>query len=245
MSAWTPIDWWKLEARALYGVPELRRAMAYFAPFQAYRDLAKDVSSRWGFLLTVSNIASFTLPVIAALVVFAPVIRGGVAQVGLGGAMAGIAAVIAAIGFLTDHRDPIGVDPKVGRLLGNLHLLPSAIGSVLAIMWVVQGAANGGIGVIGFIADAIVGALHYWFYRGPDDSGTARWTRNIKRLQLALDTTPPDERARMHSDIQQSLEVLGERGILSDETLVRAVDVPIGRLGMTMAPRDDLKPAKR
>lgn len=245
MSAWTPLDWWKLEARALYGVPELRKAMAYFAPAPAYRDLAKDVAPRWGILLTASHIASFTFPILAALVVFAPVIRGGVAQVGLGGAMAGIAALIAVIGFITDSRDPLGVDPHIGRLLGNLHLLPSSIGSVLAIMAIAQDNAVGAIGVMGFIADAVVGALHYWFYRGPADSGTARWTRNITRLQLALDATPPDEQARINSDIQQALAVLGERGILPDETLAPARAVAIGRLGMTMAPRDDLKPAKR
>ena len=33
-----------------------------------------------------------------------------------------------------------------------------------------------------------------------------------------------------------------ERGILPDETLIPAMDVPIGLLGMTLAPRDDLKP---
>jgi hypothetical protein len=73
------------------------------------------------------------------------------------------------------------VDPHIGRLLGNLHLLPSSIGSVLAIMAIAQDNAIGAIGVIGFIADAVVGALHYWFYRGPADSGTARWTRKPRR----------------------------------------------------------------
>ena len=69
VSAWTPIDWWKLEARALHDVPELRRAVAYFSPAEAWRDLSKDVGSRWGILLTISNIASFTLPIIAATIV--------------------------------------------------------------------------------------------------------------------------------------------------------------------------------
>jgi hypothetical protein len=44
------------------------------------------------------------------------------------------------------------------------------------------------------------------------------------------------------SAVQQALEVLGSRGIVPDETLIRAMDVPIGLLGMTMAPRDDLSP---
>ncbi|GAA1983776.1 hypothetical protein [Microbacterium pumilum] len=242
MDAWAPIDWWKLEARALHGIPELRRAMAYFAPAEAWRDLSKGVASGWGCLLTVANIASFTLPLVAAIIVLAWVFRGGVAQVGLGGALAAIAALIAGIGFATDRRDTVGVDPKVGRLLGVLHVAPSSIGAVVAIIAVVQDAALGGIGVLGFIADVVVGALHFAFYRRPADSGSARWERNFARLQKALDAMAPDERARVHSDVQHALEVLGTRGLVSDETLIRAMEVPIGLLGMTLAPREDLKP---
>jgi hypothetical protein len=242
VQVWTPLDWWKLEARALHGIPELRRAVAFFSPADAWRDLSKDVAGRWGCLLTIVNIASFTLPVIAASIVLAWVVRGSDAQVGFAGALAAIAAVIAAIGFVTDRRDTVGVNPKVGRLLGMLHLLPSSIGSVIAIAAVMQDSAIGGIGVIGFIADAVVGALHFWFYRGPADSGTARWQRNFARLDRARDTMAPDDRARAYADIQRALEVLGERGLIPDDTLIRAMDVPIGMLGMTMAPRDDLKP---
>jgi hypothetical protein len=243
VDAWAPIDWWKLEARALHGIPGLRRAMAYFAPAEAWRDLSKGVASGWGCLLTILNIASFTLPVLAALIVFAWVIRGGEAQVGLGGLLAAIAALIAGMGFVTDRRDTVGVDPKVGRLLGVLHLVPSSIGAVIAVAAVLQDAAVGGIGVTGFIADAVVGALHFVFYRQPADSGTARWERNLKRLQEALDTMPPDERARVYSDVQHALEVLGTRGLIPEETAIRAMDVPVGLLGITMAPREDLKPA--
>jgi hypothetical protein len=243
VDAWAPIDWWKLEARALHGIPALRRAMAYFAPAEAWRDLSKGVARGSGCLLTILNIASFTLPLLAALVVFAWVIRGGEAQVGLGGALAAIAALIAGIGFATDRRDTVGVDPRVGRLLGVLHLAPSLIGTVVATAAVLQDAAIGGIGVVGFIADAIVGALHFVFYRSPADSGTARWERNFRRLQEALDAMVPDERARVYSDLQHALEVLGVRGLVPDGTLIRARDVPVGLLGITMAPRKDLKPA--
>jgi hypothetical protein len=104
-----------------------------------------------------------------------------------------------------------------------------------------QGAAVGGIGVVGFLADVIVGALSLWLYRSPADSGTVRWERNLRRLQDALEGMPPDERARVYSDIQHALDLLGTRGILPDETLLRAMDAPLGMLGITMAPRDDLK----
>ena len=191
VDAWAPIDWWKLEARALHGVPELRRAMAYFAPAEAWRDLSKGVARGWGCLLTILNIASFTLPLVAAIIVLAWVFRGGDAQVGWGGALAGIAALIAGIGFVTDRRDTVGVDPKVGRLLGSLHLVPSSVGAVVAMTAVLQDAAVGGIGVIGFVADAVVGALHFVFYRRPADSGTVRWERNFARLRKALDAMPP------------------------------------------------------
>jgi hypothetical protein len=124
-----------------------------------------------------------------------------------------------------------------------LHLAPSLIGTVVATAAVLQDAAIGGIGVVGFIADATVGALHFVFYRSPADSGTARWERNFRRLQEALDAMAPDERARVYSDLQHALEVLGVRGLVPDETLIRARDVPVGLLGITMAPRKDLKPA--
>jgi hypothetical protein len=243
VDAWAPIDWWKLEARALHGIPDLRRAMAYFAPAEAWRDLSKGVARGWGCLLTILNIASFTLPLLAALIVFAWVLRGGEAQVGLGGALAAIAALIAGIGFVTDRRDTIGIDPKAGRLLGVLHLAPSSVGTVVATAAVLQGAAVGGIGVIGFIADVIIGALHFVFYRRPADTGTERWERNFRRLQEALDAMAPPERARVYSDLQRALDVLGTRGLVPDETLVRAMDVPVGLLGITMAPREDLKPS--
>jgi hypothetical protein len=219
--------------------------LAYFAPAEAWRDLSKGVAKGWGCLLTIANIASFTLPLVAAIIVLAwPLGRGDVAQVGLGGALAGLAAVIAGVGFITDRRDTVGVDPKVGRLLGALHLVPSTVGAVVAVTAVLQDAAIGGIGVIGFLADVAVGALSFWLYRTPADSGTARWERNIRRLQGALDAMPPGERARAYSDIQHALEVLGTRGILPDETLVRAMEAPLGMLGMTMAPREDLKPSR-
>lgn len=245
VDAWEPIDWWKLEARALHGIPELRRAMAYFAPAAAWRDLSKGVASGWGCLLTIANIASFTLPLVAAIIVLAwPFGRADVAQVGLGGALAAVAALIAGIGFVVDRRDTVGVDPKVGRMLGALHVVPSAVGAVVAVTAVLQDAAVGGIGVVGFVADVVVGALHFWLYRTPADSGTARWERNIRRLQDALAATPPDERARVSSDLQHALEVLGTRGVLPDDTLILAMDAPLGMLGMTMAPRDDLKPSR-
>jgi hypothetical protein len=243
VDAWAPIDWWKLEARALYGIPELRRAMSYFAPAEAWRDLSKGVAGGWGCLLTILNIASLTLPLLAALIVFAWIIRGGQAQVGLAGALAAIAALIAGIGFVTDRRDTIGIDPKVGRLLGVLHLAPSSVGTVVATVAVLQDAAVGGIGVIGFVADVVIGALHFLVYRRPADTGTARWERNLKRLREALDAMAPDERARVYSDLQHALEVLSTRGLVAEETVIRAMDVPIGMLGIAMAPRKDLSPS--
>ena len=218
--------------------------MAYFAPAEAWRDLSKGVANGWGCLLTIANIASFTLPLVAAIIVLAWPFRGGDARrSGWAVRWRRIAALIAGIGFVTDRRDTVGVDPKIGRLLGVLHLVPSTVGAVIAVAAVLQDAAVGGIGVDRLPRGRrrrrppLLSSIE-----APRTPASARWERNLARLQKALDAMPPDERARVYSDIQHALEVLGTRGLLPDETLIRAMDVPIGMLGMTMAPRDDLKP---
>lgn len=240
---WAPLDWWKLEARALSGVPELRRALAFFAPADAWRDLAKDTAAGWGCLLTLSHIASFTLPAVAAVGTLGWIFgRSGDVPLGLLGILAAIAAVIGAIGLRTDRREPGGTDPKVGRLLGVLHLVPALVGLLVGLSALAQGAATGAIGLVGFVLDAVVGALHFVVHRGAADTGTERWRRNLQRLEAASDALPPAERARVYSDLQQAFDVLETRGIVPGDVLTRARDVRIGLLGMTLAPRDDLDP---
>jgi len=246
VSAWQPIDWWKLEARALGGTPALRRALAYFAPTEAWKDLSAGVATGWGCLLTLSHIASFTLPAVAAFVLAAWLFdRDDIAPVGLAGLLAAIAAVIGGIGLIREHRESLGTDPKIGRLLGFLHAVPSSIALVIALLAISQGAAASAIGILGIIADVVVGALHFVFSRGPAETGTTRWRRNFARLEKALDDLPPDERARVYSDVQHALVVLNDRGLIGDDELNRAGDVRIGLLGMTMAPRADLTPGDR
>lgn len=243
VGAWQPIDWWKLEARALSGTPALRRALAYFAPTEAWKDLSKGVATRWGCLLTLSHIASFTLPAVAAFILAAWLFdRNDIAPVGIAGLLAAIAAVIGGIGLIQEHRESLGTDPKIGRLLGFLHLVPSSIAVVISALAISQGAAAAPIGIVGIIVDVVVGALHFVFSRGPAETGTTRWRRNFARLEKALDELPPDERARVYSDIQHALVVLSDRRLIGDDDLNRAGEVRIGLLGMTMAPRDDLTP---
>jgi hypothetical protein len=245
VSAWQPIDWWKLEARALGATPALRRALAYFAPTEAWKDLSAGVATGWGCLLTLSHIASFTLPAVAAFVLAAWLFdRDDIAPVGLAGLLAAIAAVIGGIGLVREHRESLGTDPKIGRLLGFLHAVPSSIALVIALLAISQGATASAIGILGIIADVVVGALHF-VSRGPAETGTTRWRRNFARLEKALDDLPPDERARVYSDVQHALVVLNDRGLIGDDELNRAGDVRIGLLGMTMAPRADLTPGDR
>lgn len=246
VSAWQPIDWWKLEARALGGTPALRRALAYFAPTEAWKDLSAGVATGWGCLLTLSHIASFTLPAVAAFVLAAWLFdRDDIAPVGLAGLLAAIAAIIGGIGLVREHRESLGTDPKIGRLLGFLHAVPSSIALVIALLAISQGATAYAIGILGIFADVVVGALHFVFGRGPAETGTTRWQRNFARLEKALDDLPPDERARVYSDVQHALVVLNDRGLIGDDELNRAGDVRIGLLGMTMAPRADLTPGDR
>ncbi len=241
--SWTPLDWWKLEARALHGVAEARRALAFFAPSAAWKDLSKNVAPAWGCLLTLSHIASFTLPVVAMLFLLPWVFgRSATAAVGVAGVLAAIAAVIAGVGIVTEIRESLGTDPKIHRMLGALHLVPSAIGTVVALLAVANGSADGAIGVVGFVVDAVVDTLHFVLFRGPAHTGSDRWRRNLTTLERAVDQMPTDERARIYADIQAALVVLSERDLITTAELARARDVRIGLLGITMAPREDLTP---
>ncbi|MGV9194895.1 hypothetical protein ACQ143_11185 [Microbacterium sp. MC2] len=242
---WQPIDWWKLEARALQASPPMRRAIAFFSPAEAWRDLARgaDRAWAWGCLLTLSHIASFTFPAVAALAMLAWIVDSGAdAPVGFAGILTAVAALVGGVGLITERRQPLDVDPKIGRLLGGLHLIPSAAAALLAVAALTQQAADGAWGLAGIGADILVGALHFVVYRGPAEAGTERWRRNFARLEAALDALPADERARIYADLQQAFDVMAQRRIVPDDALVRARDVRPGLLGMTMAPRDDLRP---
>ncbi|MEI3849552.1 MULTISPECIES: hypothetical protein [unclassified Microbacterium] len=243
VSAWTPLDWWKLEARALHHVPDARRALAFFAPPAAWKDLAKNVAPAWGCLLTLSHIASFTLPVVALLMLLPWLFdRTETALVGWAGMLAGIAALLGANGILTEMRESLGTEPGIHRLLGALHLVPSAIATAVAALAIAQGAADAPIGIVGLAADVAVGVLHLVLFRGPAHTGTDRWRRSLTALEKAVEGMPPDERARIYADVQGALAVLAERGLITEPELVRARDVRIGLLGITMAPREDLTP---
>ncbi|WP_194397668.1 hypothetical protein [Microbacterium atlanticum] len=240
---WTPLDWWKLEARALHHVPAARRALAFFAPPAAWKDLAKNTAPAWGCLLTLSHIASFTLPIVALLVLLPWLFdRDGSALVGLAGVLAGIAALLGGNGIATEIRESLGTEPGIQRLLGLLHLAPSGIGTLVAALAIAQGAADGPLGIVGLVADVVVGALHLVLFRGPAHTGTDRWRRNITTLEKAVEQMPPDERARIYADLQGALAVLAQRDLIGERDLVRARDARIGLLGITMAPREDLTP---
>ncbi|WP_065569762.1 hypothetical protein [Microbacterium oleivorans] len=241
--AWGPLDWWKLEARALYHLPDLRRSLAVFAPPAAWKDLAKSAAPAWGCLLTLSHIASFILPVVACLLVVPWIFdRDGAAPLATAGILAAVAALLGGNGLVTEIRESLGTDPGIHRLLGILHLLPSAVATAVGTLAIAEGAATGAFGLAGLIADVIVGLLHFALFRGPAHSGTDRWRRNLERLQRAVDGMPPSERARVYADLQAALEVLAERGLISDAEWVRAREARIGLLGISMAPRDDLTP---
>ncbi|PSL37653.1 hypothetical protein CLV49_1260 [Labedella gwakjiensis] len=240
---WAPLDWWKLEARALHHLPRLRRALAFFAPSAAWRDLGASVAPAWGCLVTLSHIASFVLPIIAFLLIVPWVFdRDDIAQVGVAGILAGIAAVLGGNGLITEVRESLGTDPGIHRLLGALHLIPSVLAAGVAVLAISEEAAAGAFGVLGLVADVVVGLLHFLLFRGPAHRGSDRWRRNLKRLEEAVESMPPAERARVSADLQGALEVLAERGLIDGAEWDRARGVRIGLLGISMAPREDMTP---
>ncbi|MFL0565558.1 hypothetical protein ACH0CG_07350 [Microbacterium sp. 179-I 1D1 NHS] len=154
------------------------------------------------------------------------------------GILAAVAALVGGYGLVTENRESLGTDPGIHRLLGVLHLLPSAVATFVGTLAIAGGAASGAFGLAGFIADVIVGILHFALSRGPAHSGTDRWRRDLERLQKAVAVMTPGERAQVSTDLQAALTILAERGLISDAEWVRARDARIGLLGASMAPRN-------
>ncbi len=115
---------------------------------------------------------------------------------------------------------------------------------LLALLAISQNAAAQPIGIVGFVADVIVGVLYFALNRGPAHTGTDRWRQNFARLEQALEGLQPDERTRMHSDVHEALVVLHDRDLITDDELQRASELPLGMLGIKMARRSDLEPRR-
>ncbi|WP_344782328.1 hypothetical protein [Microbacterium kribbense] len=246
---WHPEQWWDVESKALGSARDLRVALAHFAPASAWKGLSRNVPTALGCLLTIANIASFTLPVIAAFLMIGWLVGTPaddplrpVAPVGIAGILAAIAAVIAGIGLIDEARSPDRASAGIGRLLGALHLVPSAAAALIAVIAIAQQSAGGVLGILGLVLDLAVGILHFVVYRGPATDQTRRWHRNLARLESARDAVPEPERARILADIRGAVDALVGRDLVSDEDGLRALAAPVGMLGMTMAPRADLTP---
>ncbi|WP_157681089.1 hypothetical protein [Microbacterium sp. LKL04] len=151
----------------------------------------------------MSHIASFIVPVIAYLMVVAWVLDpDGTAHLAVPGILAAVAALVGGYGLVTENRESLGTDPGIHRLLGVLHLLPSAVATFVGTLAIAGGATSGAFGLAGFIADVIVGILHFALFRGPADSGTDRRRRDLERSQKAVAGMTPGERAQVSTDLQ-------------------------------------------
>lgn len=244
VDSWGPIDWWKLEARALEHSPEMRKALAPFAPVEVWKDLAERSASRWGCLFVVFSIASFVFPVLAFLLLLGWAFGvNDIANVGFAGILAAIAAAVSANGIRDDVRRRDTSDAGTARLLGLLHAVPSTLGFVLGVAAVVQGEADGAIGIVGIGLDAVVGWIPFFVYRPPGHTGTARWHRHLARLEQTRDNMPADERACVVDDLQLAFRELETRGLVPERDLRRARQQQVGMLGIVMAPRDEPKAA--
>ncbi|MDQ1125390.1 hypothetical protein QE428_000423 [Microbacterium sp. SORGH_AS 505] len=102
----------------------------------------------------MSHIASFIFPVIACLMVVAWVLDpDGTAHLAVPGILAAVAALVGGYGLVTENRESLGTDPGIHRLLGVLHLLPSAVATFVGTLAIAGGATSGAFGLAGFIAD--------------------------------------------------------------------------------------------
>lgn len=243
-AAWVPEDWWTLETQAFAGQPRVRNALAFFSPTRSWKGLAKGVPSGWGCLVALLSIAGVSLPAVAAfLVVGSASARSGDVRVGVAGLLAGIAAAIALWGVLATPRRSFDVDPGTDRLVGLFHVGPSLVGGVISIIAISAGTAVGALGVVGFIADALIGVVMILRHRGVASTPATQEEAKVRRLEERLAELDDDERARIAADLRAALTDLEEHGILPAALVERAIDLPLGQLGRTMAPRDTFRNA--
>ncbi|REJ06912.1 hypothetical protein DY023_04900 [Microbacterium bovistercoris] len=223
----------------------MRKALAPFAPVEVWKDLAQKTASRWGCLFAVLSIASFVFPVLALLLLLGWAFGANdIANVGYAGVLTVIAAAVSGSGIRDDIRRRDTSDVGTARLLGLFHGVPSTLGLVLAVAAIVQGEAEGAIGIAGIALDAAVGWIPFFVYRPPAHAGTARWQRHLARLEQARDNMPEEERTRVVEDLQMAFRELEKRGLVPEQDLLRARQQQVGMLGIVMALREGLKSAR-
>ncbi|UFU08067.1 hypothetical protein [Ruania halotolerans] len=239
---WSALDWWHLEARAVARHPDLTHALAFFAPPAAWTQLSRGVPKALGCLMVPAHIASLTLPVSAAVMMTAWLGETeATAPVAVAGAFAGFAAAWSLFGMSRDARSPDGRAVNGARLLALLHLLPSSIATVLALLAIGHGVAIGAVGIVGLLADVAYGIAALRFYVPTSDSAATEQL-NLRRLNRAVEALDHHARLEILADLHHAIDVLEQRALIDADLARAARNQPVASLARTMAPRERVKP---
>lgn len=252
VKSWERNDWWRLEARAWQGQPEVPRALAFFAPKDVWRDLLRSAdeggsipSRAGGCLRVICYIISITAPAAFGFVMLGALLRprGQISMVIVGSIML-IAIVVAALGLIHSARNRRPGEVKAGRMLGMLHAIPSAVGLVAGLMLAGQGRIDHPFVLSIFAVDIVIGVIYLVTNRTRELEGEARWQRNVLVLKRALEKISDDQKSAVKDDLQAAIEELFTASVITEAEFERARGVSLGLLGIAMAPREDMLPLK-
>lgn len=238
---WQPIDWWRLEARAWQEAPEVRRAMAFFAPTSVFRELATHSGRNPAItiVLLIWNLVGLGAPVIGAALLLGWVFgRADVATVGAASIAFAAGAVVAGAGLITSGRDAGRVDAGSAHAIGWVHALAAGAALIVSILAAIQDQAEGAGGIVLIAADLIVGVLYFVVFRRKPTDGSARWKATVDRLAAAIAALDEGARARIMADVGDAIDELETAGRIPESVAAEARQTPPGMLGARFAPRD-------
>lgn len=240
--AWTPVDWWTLEARALRGHPQAQNALARLAPREAWRHFRPERTSPWQPVLALTQLVSIVLPPVGAvLAVRQGVFEGGTVDLAVVGILVGVGALLALLGIVLTAGRPENTHPRTAVKIGAIHLLSGVVAAVVAVAALVDQRAEGPWWLGAMIVEIAVGASFLWrFRRLPKDDNADIVERSGTNLKRRLGELTPVQTVAIVDELNAAFDVLVARGLLTEADATAARRAPVGLLAVTMTGRDPL-----
>ena len=150
VNSWERNDWWRLEAHAWQGQSEVARALAFFAPQQAWKGLLQSanagesaVSRVGGILRVISYIIAITAPTVFGFVMIGALLRprGQISMLIVGGVML-IVILVESRSLIHSWRAHRPGEVRTGRMLGLLHVIRPQLASSAASCWRGRGGST-------------------------------------------------------------------------------------------------------
>lgn len=243
---WQSLDRWRLEAHAWTDAPEVRHALAFFAPVAMWKEFValqrKDPRVRLGCLTVPLNIAVITVPTVTAASLAGAFAHDGTMPMVLLGWLAVLVLVGTAWSLVDLLRNPQLHEPRSTRGFYLWVGIPSAISLAAGLVLMAQGRIDQPLALIPMAAAAAVAAFALTRIRVPGSPRAAAAELRMHRLEQALAQTPAAVVAAATADLAEAVEALAAAGIVAHEQIERARSLPPGRLALTLAARSDMPP---